>query len=131
PHAAPIEYIEAPATRMPVPDAGFDVAYCQQGLQHMADPDAALREMWRTLKPGGCLGVALWRQSPFSLFRQAVAELGLPDEGPRPSDFGHSADQLAESLRAAGFEHAEVQTRELVSILEGGIPQALEVAIAT
>lgn len=129
--AASIEYVEAPATQMPVPDAAFDVAYCQQGLQHMADPHAALLEIRRALKPGARLGVALWQQSPFGLFRQAVAELGLPPDGPQPSDFGRNAEDLAKALRAAGFEQVEVQTRELVSVLEGGAPQALEVAIAT
>src|SRR5690348_8193360 len=131
PNAARIDYIEAPATSMPVADATFDVVYCQQGLQHMADPQAALREIMRALKPGGRLGVALWQQSPFGLFRQAVAELKLPDSGPQPSEFGRDAGQLARDLRAAGFENVNVQTRELVSILEGGIPQAMQVAIAT
>jgi ubiquinone/menaquinone biosynthesis C-methylase UbiE len=131
PGAAVIEYIEAPATSMPVPDAQFDVAYCQQGLQHMSDPQAALLEMRRALRRGGCLGVACWRQSPFGLFRQAVADLGLSADVPQPSDFGRDAGALADSLRAAGFENVEVQTRELVSVLEGGVSQALEVAIAT
>lgn len=129
--AASIEYVEAPATQMPVPTDAFDVAYCQQGLQHMADPRAALLEIRRALKPGARLGVALWQQSPFGLFRQAVADLGLPAEGPQPSDFGRDAAALADALEAAGFEDVEVQTRELVSVLEGGAPQALEVAIST
>ena len=38
------------------PDASFDRAYCQQGLQHMSDPAAALAEIRRILKPGGRLG---------------------------------------------------------------------------
>src|SRR6516162_597115 len=56
--AAPIEYVEAPATQMPLPEQSFDVAYCQQGLQHMSDPRAALLEMRRLLRPGGRMGVA-------------------------------------------------------------------------
>jgi ubiquinone/menaquinone biosynthesis C-methylase UbiE len=129
--AAKIEYIEAPATQMPVPDAAFDVAYCQQGLQHMADPYVALQEIKRALKAGGRLGVALWQQSPFGLFRQAVAELGLSDGGPQPSDFGRDANDLTSALRSAGFENVAVQTRELDSVLEGGPEQALQVATAT
>jgi SAM-dependent methyltransferase len=131
PGAAPIEYIEAPATEMPLADEAFDVAFCQQGLQHMADPDAALREIRRLLTPGGRLGLALWQQSPFGLFRQAVAELGLPDGGPQPSDFGRDPAALVDAVRQAGFDFVEVHTRQLVSVLEGGVPQALEVAVAT
>jgi len=56
--AAPIEYLESSASSMPLPDASFDVVYCQQGMQHMSDPLAALREMGRLLKPGGRLGLA-------------------------------------------------------------------------
>jgi ubiquinone/menaquinone biosynthesis C-methylase UbiE len=131
PNAAPIQYVESPATQMPLPDATFDVVYCQQGLQHMSDPHAALQEMRRLAKPNGRIGLALWQQSPFGLFRQAVAELGLPDSGPQPSEFGRDAAQLKDALQSAGFTDINVQTRELVSVLEGGPPQALEVAIAT
>ncbi|MBV9899035.1 MAG: class I SAM-dependent methyltransferase [Chloroflexi bacterium] len=131
PGAAPIDYIEAPATEMPLNNEAFDVAYCQQGLQHMADPYAALQEIKRLLKPGGRLGVALWQQSPFGLFRQAVAELGLPESGPQPSDFGRDPAALAQAIHSAGFQGVQVQSRQLVSILEGGIQQGLQVAIAT
>jgi ubiquinone/menaquinone biosynthesis C-methylase UbiE len=38
---------------MPLPDDGFDVVLCQMGLQFFQDKVAALREMRRTLAPGG------------------------------------------------------------------------------
>ena len=129
--AAPIEYIESTATRLPVPDASFDVAYCQQGLQHMADPHAALREIHRALKPGGRLGVAIWAQSPFGLFREVVAGLDLQIDAPQPSTFGREPDDLRAGLSAAGFRDVEVQQREMVSVFSGGIPEALNVAVAT
>ncbi len=131
PGAAPIEYVESSAASIPLPDAAFDVAYCQQGLQHMSDPLAALREIRRLLKPSGRMGVAVWKQSPFGLFRQVVAEVGMADNGPQPSTFGRDSAQLAAALRDLGFEDVQVQTRELVAVLEGGIPQALQVAEAT
>jgi SAM-dependent methyltransferase len=131
PGAAPIDYVDASATAIPLPDAMFDVAYCQQGLQHIADPVAALREMRRLLKPGGLLGVAVWTQSPFGLFRRVVSEVAGTDDGPQPSAFGRDSDQLATALRDLGFVDVHVQTRELLAVLEGGIPQALQVAEAT
>jgi len=131
PGAAPIEYIESSASAMPIPDAIFDVAYCQQGLQHMSDPVTALREMHRALRPSGRIGLALWVKSPFGLFRDVVASLGITSDGPQPSEFGRDADQLAAQLRSTGFQDVQVQRRELVSVLEGGIPQALEVASTT
>jgi ubiquinone/menaquinone biosynthesis C-methylase UbiE len=129
--AAPIEYVESSASSIPLPDTTYDVAYCQQGLQHMFDPLAAVRDMHRVLKPAGRLGVAVWTQSPFGIFRQVVADMGMDDEGPQPSLFGRDAAELAEALRDVGFEDVEVQVRELMAVLEGGIPQALQVAEAT
>jgi ubiquinone/menaquinone biosynthesis C-methylase UbiE len=130
-NAAPIEYVESSASSMPLPDASFDTVYCQQGLQHMSDPLAALREMRRLLKPGGRIGVALWTKSPFGLFRQVVADLGVSGDGPQASSFGRDAAELAATLREAGFNDVQVQTRELTSVLTGGMPQALQVAEGT
>jgi ubiquinone/menaquinone biosynthesis C-methylase UbiE len=129
--AAPIEYVEAAAASMPLPDNTFDVAYCQQGLQHMSDPLAALREMRRVLKPGGRLGVALWTQSPFGLFREITADMGLQGEGPQPSGFGRDAAELADALGEVGFQDINVQHRQVVAELEGGVSQALQLAQAT
>lgn len=36
-----------------VPDASFDVTICRLGLMFFPDPSKGLREMFRTLKPGG------------------------------------------------------------------------------
>jgi SAM-dependent methyltransferase len=129
--AAPIQYIESSATQIPLDSESFDLAYCQQGLQHMADPIQALQEIKRLLKPAGRLGLAIWFQSPFGLFRDAVANLKLPSEGARPSGFGREQDDLAKALREAGFANVEVQRRQLESVLEGGIDQGLQLAIAT
>ena len=43
-----------------LPDAGFDVALCALGLMYMPEPEQALQEMRRVLKPGGRLGLAVW-----------------------------------------------------------------------
>jgi ubiquinone/menaquinone biosynthesis C-methylase UbiE len=59
--SAPIAWREASATKMPFPDAAFDVAYCQLGLQFFPDRVAALREMYRVLVRGGRLGLMVWR----------------------------------------------------------------------
>jgi ubiquinone/menaquinone biosynthesis C-methylase UbiE len=50
-----IDWYEASAEALPLPDESFDVALCQLGLQFVADKPAALREMRRVLTPGGRL----------------------------------------------------------------------------
>jgi ubiquinone/menaquinone biosynthesis C-methylase UbiE len=49
PEAASIEYLEAPATDLKVPDGGFDIVLCQQGMQFFGDRRAAALEMHRVL----------------------------------------------------------------------------------
>src|SRR3546814_10148611 len=55
PEGMSIEWHEANAEAMPLPDASFDVVLCQLGLQFMPDRQAALREMRRVLVDGGRL----------------------------------------------------------------------------
>jgi ubiquinone/menaquinone biosynthesis C-methylase UbiE len=52
PHTAQLEFLQRAADDLQLPDASFDVVFCQQGLQFFPDQIAALREMRRVLKPG-------------------------------------------------------------------------------
>lgn len=45
-------------------DGSFDVVLCALGLMYVPDPQASLREMLRTLKPGGRAIVAVWGARP-------------------------------------------------------------------
>ena len=59
--APEIRWLAADAAELPLPDVSFDWVFCQQGLQFMPDPAAAVAEMRRVLAPGGRLTVSLWR----------------------------------------------------------------------
>jgi ubiquinone/menaquinone biosynthesis C-methylase UbiE len=47
------------AERLPFADASFQVAWCSEVLEHLFDPQFALREMHRVLRPGGRLLVTV------------------------------------------------------------------------
>ncbi len=48
------------AESLPFPENSFDAAVSQFGLMFFEDRVAALKEMWRVLRPGGRLGLAVW-----------------------------------------------------------------------
>jgi demethylmenaquinone methyltransferase/2-methoxy-6-polyprenyl-1,4-benzoquinol methylase len=48
-----IEFVQANAEQLPFPDNHFDCITIGFGLRNVTDKDAALRSMFRTLKPGG------------------------------------------------------------------------------
>ena len=64
--APQVNWLPCDAADLPLPDESYDVAVCQQGLQFMPDPVAALREMRRVLVPSGRVVVALWRDLAFA-----------------------------------------------------------------
>jgi ubiquinone/menaquinone biosynthesis C-methylase UbiE len=70
-----IEWHEASAEAMPLPDASFDVVLCQMGLQFMPDKHAALSEMRRVLVRGGRLILNVPGPAPrlFTIMGEALA----------------------------------------------------------
>lgn len=46
---------------IPVEDNRYDLVVCTQVLEHVPDPGSVLRELFRVLKPNGCL----WLTAPF------------------------------------------------------------------
>lgn len=110
---ANIRFATMPADALALPDAAFDVVYCQFGLMFMPDPDAALREMRRVLRPGGRLGVAVWsvpEKVGIFLITRIVAPALPPAEGePSPSPLGMGAPGLLDGLVTdAGFRDVSV-----------------------
>ena len=57
--AANVRCERADAEEIPSPDASFDVALCVLGLMYPAEPQKAVEQMARVLRPGGVIGL-LW-----------------------------------------------------------------------
>ncbi len=58
------EFVVASADAMPFEDSGFDLVFCQHGLQFFPNKQAALAEMRRVVRKGGKLILTCWAGIP-------------------------------------------------------------------
>ena len=114
PTNAPITWLEASATNMPLPDAAYDIAYCQLGLQFFPDRSAAMREMYRVLVPGGRLGLMVWQgiqYSPgFGALAAALARhISSEAAGIMRAPFALAEPEELRAVAAGGFRDITIQ----------------------
>lgn len=111
-----VTFRTADVTSLPFADGAFDAVICNFGLGHFPDPERALAACMRVLAPGGTLAFSWWdhpvRQRVQGLFREAIAELGLPPPPDVPP--GHDTlrfsnpESFAGLLRGAGLNAVQV-----------------------
>lgn len=99
---------------------GCDAVYSRFGTMFFSSPVAALRNLRRSLKPGGTLAMSVWRRRQdnpcFYIAQQVVERFVAPEDkntdaitcGPGPFSMA-SADLVSELLLAAGFETPTLQ----------------------
>jgi SAM-dependent methyltransferase len=51
--ASGVRFVDGLATELPLADGSVDALWCERVLQHLADPQAAIDEFARVLRPGG------------------------------------------------------------------------------
>lgn len=111
---ARIGWRQGDATELPFPNEAFDVVLCQQVLQFVSNPAAALREMRRVLAPDGRLALSAWRPIDFhgsyvtmadALERHVGEEAAAMMRSPFPP---WDRTELRDLVREAGFRGAVI-----------------------
>jgi len=117
PAGAAIEWIACSALDLKLPDAGFDVVLCQQGLQFFPDKPLAMREMRRVLAPGGRMALSVWNSVGRynSAVGEALAKFVDDDVAARflASRKAPGKDEFARLATDAGFLDVAVEVRRL------------------
>jgi ubiquinone/menaquinone biosynthesis C-methylase UbiE len=110
-HAAeagkPREVLKAPAEALPFPDDEFDTVIVTLTLCTVSDPQQALSEVRRVLKPGGELRFAE-HVRPAGRLAGRLSDLITP-AWRRIGAGCHPNRRTADAIRAAGFEMVEFQ----------------------
>lgn len=103
------------AYALPFPDASFDLLFSHALLEHLREPQRAMAEFLRVLRPGGVLGVATpdWGGFLFgppspALTAAVQAYMGLQQRNGGDVSIGRRLGQIAAD---AGFEQVRQRAR--------------------
>ncbi len=128
------EFWDADVRALPFPDGSFDVVACTHTLQFVPEPERAVREFARVLRPGGRLVLTTWVALPrlpyFAALADAVSRVlgrqiatALTSASALPS-----GDALRRMLAAEGFGRITAGTQTLqvaLGDLETFVPRHL------
>ena len=106
------------ATSLPFEDASFDVVVSQFALMYLPDRISSLREMWRTLAPGGRLAIAAWAPIDRARGYEILVDVATRRCGLEAADVLAAPfvlgdrDELAGLFVSSGITSAEVRLHE-------------------
>lgn len=112
-----IDWVLCSAEQLDVDDETFDCLLSQFGMMFFEDREKAAEEMYRALKPGGSLAVAVWRSVEHNpAYADIIAVLeehvgtAAADALRLPFCLGH-ADDVTAALVSGGFSGIKVEAK--------------------
>jgi SAM-dependent methyltransferase len=116
-----LDFREMDTDALDFPDETFDVVTCVCTLMFSPEPQRAIREIRRVLKPGGRFGIVVWDEparNPFSMVLVGVMStfIALPPlpDADAPGPFRFAASRALESvLRSGGFSTFTIESRTM------------------
>ena len=97
-----VEFREAAGDQLPVADATFDGVFANMFLHHAPDPAGTIKELVRTLKPGGVLCITDLDTHDHEWQREQMSDLWL----------GFERDDIRTWYAAAGLNDIDVDCAE-------------------
>jgi ubiquinone/menaquinone biosynthesis C-methylase UbiE len=97
------------------PDQAFDAVLCREGLMFAVEPNRAVDEVFRVLRPGGRTALSVWAapaDNPWlgEMLDAATAVLGMPLPPPGvPGPFSLADADLGALLAAVGFVDVAIE----------------------
>jgi ubiquinone/menaquinone biosynthesis C-methylase UbiE len=133
-----VEFIAADVQSYPF-QGDHDFCFSRFGMMFFSNPVAAMRNIRRSLKPGGQLMFIVWRaleDNPWAAMAKQVVLGFLPPPGENAQTCGPGPFSMASTsvvsaqLKAAGFADAEFQPIEGPVMIGSTVEQALEFQLA-
>jgi SAM-dependent methyltransferase len=111
-----IEWILGSAEALDLDDASFDCVLSQFGMMFFDDRRQAAAEMWRVLKPGGRVAIAVWSSVEHNPIYADIIALVREKVGDAAADviqlpFTLPGSEVGEVLAASGFNDIQIDTR--------------------
>jgi SAM-dependent methyltransferase len=130
-------FVESPAYPLEISNDSIDFVICQQGFQFFPNKLAAVQEIYRVLRDGGQTVVTTWGPVEECQFFGAICKVLDMIGETEISDMMRipfaliPALELTEHFKAAGFANVRLRRQDQDLIIDGGIPDAIQVAYST
>ncbi|WP_102125443.1 class I SAM-dependent methyltransferase [Deinococcus planocerae] len=114
-----VTLLASPAEALALPDASVDAVTCLNVLHYLRDPEVALREWWRVLRPGGTLALQDYVPNGLPGFTRLVS---LND---RELVRVYTVPEMGRLLEAAGFRGVTARRFRIDLFWRGGLARGV------